>query len=294
MPDLRRMRPAMRPAIWLAAALCVALPASASGAVTIGETFTPTLGCGSPNLTLQAVSPGGGYSAPSKGVLTSWSFQATAVDHSPVGLKLKVARPGGGDDFKVIGESAREPIAPGTLNTFPTRTPVKAGDAIGYFNDTGPAYCVRDAPATYSSRYVNSDLPPGSTATFMTVGALQVDLAAVLEADADGDGFGDETQDGCPTDPGTQGACGTDPPQTRITKAAPKESKKTTVKFKFRSSEADSTFECKLDKGPFKPCKSPKKLKGLEVGKHEFQVRAIDAGGNLDPSAAKDKFKVVD
>ena len=65
------------------------------------------------------------------------------------------------------------------------------------------------------------------------------------------------------------------------------------VKFKFKSSEPGSSFECKLDKKPFKPCKSPKKLKRLKKGKHKFRVRAIDAAGNTDASPAKDKFKVV-
>jgi hypothetical protein len=32
-------------------------------------------------------------------------------------------------------------------------------------------------------------------------------IQAVIEADADGDGFGDETQDGCPTQSANQGAC---------------------------------------------------------------------------------------
>ena len=35
-----------------------------------------------------------------------------------------------------------------------------------------------------------------------------------------------------------------------------------------------------------------KALKRLDEGKHRFQVRAIDAAGNVGP-AAKDKFKVV-
>ena len=34
-------------------------------------------------------------------------------------------------------------------------------------------------------------------------------------------------------------------------------------------------------------------MKRLKKGKHKFQVRAIDAAGNVDPSPAKDKFKVV-
>jgi hypothetical protein len=35
----------------------------------------------------------------------------------------------------------------------------------------------------------------------------RLNVAAVLEADADGDGYGDETQDRCPSDRSTQGPC---------------------------------------------------------------------------------------
>ena len=83
--------------------------------------------------------------------------------------------------------------------------------------------------------------------------------------------------------PSTTRSPDTHPPQTKITKGAPNKTDKTKVKFKFTSSEPDSTFECKLDKKPFKPCTSPKKVKRLEDGKHKFKVRAIDAAGNVDP-----------
>jgi hypothetical protein len=84
-----------------------------------------------------------------------------------------------------------------------------------------------------------------------------------------------------------------DPPETTITKDAPKKTRKHKVKFKFIADEPGSSFECKLDKKRYKPCSSPKKLKRLKRGKHKFKVRAIDAAGNVDPSAAKDKFKVL-
>ena len=86
----------------------------------------------------------------------------------------------------------------------------------------------------------------------------------------------------------------TTPPETEITKGAPNKTDKSKVRFKFTSSEPDSTFECKLDKKKFKSCDSPKKVKRLDEGKHKFKVVATDAAGNTDPSAAKDKFKVVD
>jgi hypothetical protein len=51
-------------------------------------------------------------------------------------------------------------------------------------------------------------------------------------------------------------------------------------------------FQCKLDKGAFKTCASPKKFKHLDEGRHEVRVQAIDAAGNVDASPAKARFKV--
>ncbi|HEU5254319.1 MAG TPA: CSLREA domain-containing protein [Solirubrobacterales bacterium] len=83
------------------------------------------------------------------------------------------------------------------------------------------------------------------------------------------------------------------PPDTRILKGPPKKTHKTTVKFRFSSTEAGSTFQCKLDRKPFKKCASPKKYKKLKPGKHVFKVRAIDKAGNVDPTPAKRKFTVL-
>lgn len=82
------------------------------------------------------------------------------------------------------------------------------------------------------------------------------------------------------------------PPETTITKKPKKKSAKRRATFKFVSSEPDSTFECKLDKKPFKPCTSPQRYKRLKPKRHRFQVRAIDAAGNVDPTPAKAKFRI--
>ncbi len=65
-----------------------------------------------------------------------------------------------------------------------------------------------------------------------------------------------------------------------------------TVRFVFRSDQANSTFLCKLDGKPFDLCRSPKRYEGLASGKHVFWVRAIDPGGRVDLSPAKKKFVV--
>jgi CSLREA domain-containing protein len=81
-------------------------------------------------------------------------------------------------------------------------------------------------------------------------------------------------------------------PQTTIKKGPKGKTHSTTAKFRFISSLSGSTFECKLDRKKFKPCKSPKTYKKLKPGKHVFRVRA-KKGGVTDPTPAVRKFKVL-
>lgn len=85
----------------------------------------------------------------------------------------------------------------------------------------------------------------------------------------------------------------TTPPQTKIVKGPKRKTHARKVKFKFTSSEAGSTFKCKLDRKKVKTCRSPKVYKKLKPGKHVFKVWAIDKAGNKDPTPAKRKFKVL-
>jgi hypothetical protein len=90
---------------------------------------------------------------------------------------------------------------------------------------------------------------------------------------------------------GGGGGAGT--PETKITKQPNKRTENHKAKFRFTSSESGSTFQCKLDKGDFESCDSPFKEKVAE-GRHKFLVRAVDPEGNVDPTPAKAKFKVVE
>lgn len=82
-------------------------------------------------------------------------------------------------------------------------------------------------------------------------------------------------------------------PQTRLRRKPPKKTHDRTPTFRFSSSEAGSTFQCKLDGKKFKACRSPFTAKRLPLGRHTFRVRARDESGKLDPSPASYAFKVI-
>lgn len=86
-------------------------------------------------------------------------------------------------------------------------------------------------------------------------------------------------------------AADTTPPETKIDKGPKKKSRKRKAEFQFSSSEAGSTFTCRLDKKATKACTSPLKLK-LKRGKHKLRVVATDAAGNADATPATYRWKV--
>ena len=89
---------------------------------------------------------------------------------------------------------------------------------------------------------------------------------------------------------------------TRITKAQLFRGKKgrkgklgkpAKAKFFFAGSGGGGSlrFECKLYEGAFKACRSPVFYKSLKLGKHSFEVRAVDGSCHRDPTPASYSFK---
>ena len=186
---------------WLGAAttaICIALlaPGSASAITEVGNNCAAT-GALSLVATVAQLKEAAGnplsLTVQETGVVTGWRVN-TATGPSGVSEKLKVLRGNLEADPQVIGESAVEPIT--ASHIFKTRIPVLAGDHLGVFGPAGFFICLgggSDGIAGYTG-----DVPVGSNASLEGgVTSVKLAVSAFVEPDADGDGYGDESQDRC-------------------------------------------------------------------------------------------------
>jgi hypothetical protein len=198
-----------------AAATAVAMiPAPSAGAATnLGQTFDPPDFCAPGTTYVITSSVGDAYTVPSSGVITGWSFQAGTP--APTAARLKIGRTLPTTDFSttetdlsIVGESQSETITPSSLNRYSTRVAVQPGDFLGiYITAPSLVLCSNAGTNAYVDHFNPSDVAAGTSATFERENEGQVEVAAVLEPDADHDGFGDESQDACPTNGSAQSTC---------------------------------------------------------------------------------------
>ena len=83
----------------------------------------------------------------------------------------------------------------------------------------------------------------------------------------------------------------TTPPETAKQGGPKRRSRDRRPTFEF-GSEAGAQFGCRLDEGPLRPCQSPYS-KRVKPGRHKFVAAAVDAAGNVDPTPASWRFKVL-
>jgi hypothetical protein len=188
-------------------ALCAAFASSAS-AVEIGSRCTAS--GGDEGVRVQSVEVAGmpTYIAPSSGIVTKWGTVLPTGQSAFVRLKV-VSRVGVSTTWSVLRES--DPV--GALsgeNIFPVRIPISAGERIGVYSLTYAPYCTAGAnPAETSSvEKFGPDTPIGGNFSINSnASGSRLAAFAVIEADADGDGYGDESQDLCPQRADMQTAC---------------------------------------------------------------------------------------
>jgi glucose/arabinose dehydrogenase len=73
-------------------------------------------------------------------------------------------------------------------------------------------------------------------------------------------------------------------PRSRLLKHPPKRTRASGARFVFGADQADAHFECRLDRAPFKPCRSPRRYRRLAPGRHLVRIRAVGAAGTVERS----------
>jgi hypothetical protein len=203
----------------LTAVALIAAP-SAPAAVEFGDTCAADSGAPVDYTIATLSAPPGALplAAPSAGVVTQVKVRiALPVIPASLPLKVKALRAAGGTLFTIVGEAPPVAATAG-LSTGSARIPVQAGDRLALhgepftFEETYvPAFtifCGETGDGSIMGGAPGSP-PVGSTAEFAALTEGRAPVSAVLEPDADGDGFGDETQDQCPQSAAAQGVCPT-------------------------------------------------------------------------------------
>ena len=179
-------------------ACLLALPASASGAVNLGQTYQDTASqdCGANTTVVQVADTDPGYEVETPGVITELRTEDQAAD----GGRLHVFRPRGNDQVTILASLPFEP-KDGIIR-IPAQVRVQPGDVLG-LSAKADSTVRCGIPGTGASDILGFYNGATDDTGDFTLGGAQAgraNVAATLEPDADGDGFGDETQDRCADD----------------------------------------------------------------------------------------------
>ncbi|MBI2690872.1 MAG: hypothetical protein HYX29_02830 [Solirubrobacterales bacterium] len=195
-----------------------------SGGVTgcfVAVTDTPVT-CSIIMSTLPAVDwAPGGLSAPSSGVITRWRMSIGAFTNQTITVAPQVysiTGAGLNGRYTALRTGAFRPVPEsGGALTFPERLAIGTNDRIGLsLTINGPAGSnpfVLSPTTNPSSAYFYAFTPALADGDFFLTNGLvsgistRIVLNADVEPDIDFDGFGDETQDGCPQRADVSGAC---------------------------------------------------------------------------------------
>lgn len=169
------------------------------------------------------------------------------------------------------------------------------------FPDSSPPDCVSWGAFTPAAGFPNTQsanapvIPDGSSLRRSTAPGCPNLLEGSDDTDNSATDFAVSTpspENNSVTPPTACGANDVDAPDTEIKTAPSGTIEKDTAKIKFKASEPNVSFECKLDKKKYKACTSPVTYKNLKDGRHKVLIRAADGAGNIEDSPAKAKFKV--
>jgi hypothetical protein len=160
-----------------------------------------------------------------------------------------------------------------TISSGPTGTVPETNASFAFSStETGSTFqCSLDSTTDYSactSPKAYSDLAAGSH----TFRVRAIDAAGNVDGTPAARTWTIEARD-------------TTPPDTTISSGPTGTYRSGTADFAVSATEAGSTFECRLDSGAFGACDATPTFHAAN-GKHQLEVRAVDAAGNADASPA--------
>jgi hypothetical protein len=136
--------------------------------------------------------------------MTSWGTDRSATANLGI-MAAALATPSG--STWSVNTVLPFQLAPANIaSTFPARVEVKAGQSLGYVNySSQPLICSTGNAGDTGT--ASSVMTAGTNFVDSPVTTYRADISAVIEPDADNDGYGDETQDKCPQSAAFQNAC---------------------------------------------------------------------------------------
>jgi hypothetical protein len=196
-------------------------------------------------------------------------------------------QPGGGGGGPPVADPPGKPQPP-QLRTIPG----------GIANDPTPII-TGVAPGAKSVRVYGSSDCKGPVLAKGTIAQLQAGFPVQIVPNTTVAFYGKAIDGG-----GDESACSPVPaiytddsiaPKTRITVGPGVKTLKRTVVFRFTDTTggAGTSFLCKVDRKPWRPCHAPLKLKKLGHKRHVLRVKAYDAAGNHEKKGVKRSFRVV-
>jgi hypothetical protein len=149
-------------------------------------------------------------------VITRWKVQV-GPGIPPIEQQLVASHQVGEEDDRKVGESQLQLLVAGN-NEFATRIPVSEYDHVGL---RGPSQTLTCHQELNTAGRLKGAFAIGETRRFEVLVHTGTPVVAIVEPDGDKDGYGDETQDGCPWNAALQTEC---PPVTpKVDSLAPKE-----------------------------------------------------------------------
>ena len=260
--------------------------------ITVGPAEGSTITTAIPTFSFSSTEAGSSFECRVDGgsfAPCSSPFTTAALSNGAHSFSVRATDPAGNTD----ASPATRNFTVAVTDTNPPDTTITAGPAEGSTISTSTptfSFSSTEAASSFECRVDGGSFAPCSSA--FTTAALSNGQHTFSVRAIDPAGNPDPSPASRSFTVNVGGGTDTTPPQTTITGKPARSTISRTGRFRFKSSEAGSTFACKLDQGAYRRCSSPFSAR-VKPGRHRFSVRATDPSGNADPTPATFTWRVT-